>query len=124
MKKSDLDLLNYLLSENVSDEEKNIVVSKNNKKLTKSSSHLEKEKLIDYIFNPNMPVSAKKIFSSYIGVNNLGKIIPNVIIIILTIIPDIKNNCFLSDIFFILIYTHSHILYLYLNLAFFFLVFL
>ena len=33
MKKSDLDLLNYLLSENVSDEEKNIVVSKNNKKL-------------------------------------------------------------------------------------------
>ena len=66
MKKSDLDLLNYLLSENVSDEEKNIVVSKNNKKLTKSSSHLEKEKLIYYILNPNMPVSVKKIFSSYI----------------------------------------------------------
>ena len=63
MKKSDLDLLNYLLSENVSDEEKNIVVSKNNKKLIKSSSHLEKEKLIDYILNPNMPVSVKKIFS-------------------------------------------------------------
>ena len=40
MKKSDLDLLNYLLSENVSDEEKNIVVSKNNKKLIKSSSSL------------------------------------------------------------------------------------
>lgn len=66
MKKSDLDLLNYLLSENVSDEEKNRVVSKNDKKLTKSSSHLEKEKLIDYILNPNMPVSVKKIFSSYI----------------------------------------------------------
>lgn len=66
MKKSDLDLLNYLLSENVSDEEKNRVVSKNNKKLIKSSSHLEKEKLIDYILNPNMPVGVKKIFSSYI----------------------------------------------------------
>ena len=36
MKKSDLDLLNYLLSENVSDEEKNRVISKNNKKIIKS----------------------------------------------------------------------------------------
>ena len=62
MKKSDLDLLNYLLSENVSDEEKNRVVSKNDKKLTKSSSHLEKEKLIDSILNPMMPVRVQYIF--------------------------------------------------------------
>ena len=45
MKKSDLDLLGYLLSENVSDEEKNIVVSKNNKKLIKVLQVWEKKNL-------------------------------------------------------------------------------
>ena len=71
MKKHNFDLLNYLSNENISEEEKEKVISKNNKELKKITRHLSNKELIDYILNPNMSISAKKMFSSYI--DNLEK---------------------------------------------------
>lgn len=66
MEKYNFNLLNYLSDKNVSNEEKMIIVNKNNSKLKRYSKYLTKKGLTNCIINPNMPISVKKIFSTYI----------------------------------------------------------
>lgn len=66
MEKYNFNLLNYLSDKNVSNEEKMIIVNKNNSKLKRYSKYLTKKELTNCIINPNMPISVKKIFSTYI----------------------------------------------------------